>query len=256
MRKDKLLITFENAKLKGIWHYSLPSGWTCPGALNCLTKADKETGKITDKQTPDANGMTYRCYSTTMEAIYPSVRKARWGNLDKLKDAKTVEGMTELICDSIPTGLRTIGGYLRVHVGGDFFSYDYFNAWMEAAKRFPRVTFYSYTKSIQFLAKYLGSQALPDNYVFTCSEGSKYAHLIEGLGVKTAKVVFSVEEAKALGLEIDKDDSKAIHGEVDFALPIHGVQPKGSKAAKALQELKAKGQTGYNSKDLAPSIGA
>ena len=86
---DKLLITFENAKLKGIWHYSLPSGWTCPGALNCLTKTDRETGKVTDKQTPDADGVTYRCYAAGMEGTYPSVRKARWDNLDKLARAKT-----------------------------------------------------------------------------------------------------------------------------------------------------------------------
>ena len=243
---DKLLITFENAKLKGIWHYSLPSGWTCPGALNCLTKTDRETGKVTDKQTPDADGVTYRCYAAGMEGTYPSVRKARWDNLDKLARAKTVKGMTELICDSIPQGLRTVGGYLRVHVGGDFFSYDYFDAWMEAAKRFPRVTFYSYTKSVQFLARYLQcSEALPSNYVFTCSSGGKFDHLIAGLGVKKATVFFSQEEIDALGLDVDHTDEFAIHGEKDFGLLLHGMQPKGSKPAKALRELKKKGFTGY-----------
>ena len=34
---SSLKITFENAKLKGIWHYSLPSGYTCPGAKCCKT---------------------------------------------------------------------------------------------------------------------------------------------------------------------------------------------------------------------------
>ena len=242
---DKLLITFENAKLKGIWHYSLPSGWTCPGALNCLSKADRETGKMTDNQTP-VGGVSYRCYSSSMESTYPSVRKSRWAPFDKLKTAKTIKGMPSLICDSIPEGLRTIGGYLRVHVGGDFFSYDYFDAWMEAAKRFPRVTFYSYTKSIQFLARYLQcSEALPSNYVFTCSSGSKFDHLINGLGIKTARVVFSQEEADALGLDIDHTDEHAIHGEKDFGLFLHGIQPKGSKSGKALQGLKTKGFTGY-----------
>ena len=46
-----------NTKLKkiGNWadHYvgytfSLPSGYSCPGASECLSKADKDTGKITD----------------------------------------------------------------------------------------------------------------------------------------------------------------------------------------------------------------
>jgi len=243
---DKLLITFENAKLKGIWHYSLPSGWTCPGAKNCLTKADRATGKLTDRSTP-VDGVSYRCYAAGMEATYPSVRKARWDNLDKLARAKTVTGMTELICRSIPEGLQKIGGFLRVHIGGDFFSYDYFKAWMEAAKRFPRVTFYSYTKSIQFLARHLNSEALPSNYVFTCSSGSKFDHLVAGLGVKKATVFFSQEEIDALGLDVDHTDEFAIHGKKDFGLLLHGVQPKGSESAKALRELKAKGFTGYRS---------
>ena len=44
-----LRFTFGNAKLKGIYHYSLPSGYTCPGAKNCKTFADEHTGKIRDE---------------------------------------------------------------------------------------------------------------------------------------------------------------------------------------------------------------
>ena len=244
---DKLLITFENAKLKGIWHYSLPSGWTCPGAKNCLTKADRQTGKITDLQVA-VNGVAYRCYAAGMESTYPSVRKARWDNFDKIKKAKTVTGMTELICRSIPEGLQKIGGFLRVHIGGDFFSYDYFVAWMEAAKQFPRVVFYSYTKSVQFLARYMKEHGLPENYVFTCSSGSKFDNLVDGLGVKKASVFFSQEEADALDLEVDHTDALAIHGAENFALLLHGVQPKGSDSAEALKKLKKSGFSGYNNK--------
>jgi hypothetical protein len=39
-------------------------------------------------------------------------------------------------------------------------------------------------------------------------------------------------------LEIDTDDEHAAYGEKDFALLIHGVQPKGSEAAAALNALK------------------
>ena len=74
---ELLRITFENAKLKGIYHFSLPSGHSCPGAKNCLTKADRVTGKITDKQT-EVDGMTFRCYAAMDEARRPNVRKVRW----------------------------------------------------------------------------------------------------------------------------------------------------------------------------------
>ena len=78
-----LKFTFENAKLKGIWHYSLPSGFTCPGAKSCKTFADRITGKIMDEQTP-VDGKTFRCYAAMDEARRPNVRKARWDNFDLL----------------------------------------------------------------------------------------------------------------------------------------------------------------------------
>jgi hypothetical protein len=56
--------------------------------------------------------------------------------------------------------------------------------------------------------------------------------------------VFSESEALELGLEIDHDDSHAARPSLkdqDFALLIHGIQPKGTEAAAALKQLKGKG---------------
>ena len=244
--KNKLDIFFENAKLKGIWHFSLPSGWTCPGASNCLTKADEVTGKITDLQKPDEKGETYRCYAAGMENRFPKVRASRFKNFELIKKAKTEKNITALIVRSIPQGLRSVGGYLRVHIGGDFFSQTYFNAWRKAAAFFPRVTFYSYTKSVHYLAKYLETNKLPENYKFTCSSGGKHDKLIKQTGIKTATVFFSQRAIDEKNLETDHTDEKAIFGSVDFALALHGQQPKGSAAVKALQALKKEGFTGYS----------
>ena len=63
--------------------------------------------------------------------------------------------------------------------------------------------------------------------------------------VKSVKVFFSQDEADALGLEIDHTDDLAISGADDFALLIHGSQPAGSKASKALSANRKKGFTGY-----------
>ena len=236
-----LKFTFENAKLKGIWHYSLPSGHTCPGAKSCLTFAHRETGKVTDKQTA-VDGPTFRCYAAMDAARRPHVRKTRWDNFDLLKAAKTTKNMAALIIRSIQaSGLRR-GGTLRVHIGGDYFSQVYFNAWMMAARFFPQITFYSYTKSVKFLV----DADLPKNFVFTCSRGGKYDNLIPKSKVKSAKVFFSTDEAKALGLDIDHTDALAISGSDDFALVIHGSQPAGSDASKALAANRKKGFTGYN----------
>ena len=198
-----------------------------------------------DAQTP-VNGQAFRCYAAMDEARRPNVRKVRWDNFDLLKACKTAKDMAALIVRSIKaSGLRR-GGTLRVHIGGDYFSQAYFNAWMMAAAMFPQITFYSYTKSIKFLIEYASAlDGLPDNFVFTCSRGGKYDKLIPASKVKSAKVFFSTEEAEALGLEIDHTDDLAISGSDDFALVLHGSQPAGSAASKALQTLKKSGFTGY-----------
>ena len=241
-----LKFNYENAKLKGIWHFSLPSGFTCPGAFNCKTFADRVTGKIRDAQTPDADGIFYRCYAAMYEARRPNVRANRWHNFDLLQDAKSVADKVKLIADSIPEALKRVGGILRVHIGGDFFNYNYFKAWMKVATMFPRIRFYAYTKSVKLLSQFINEyNGLPSNFVFTCSKGGKYDNLIPATNVKSAKVFFNQAEIDALGLDTDHTDELAIFGTGDFALLIHGSQPAGSTASKALTANKKKGFKGY-----------
>jgi hypothetical protein len=59
-----------NAKLKdpNILTFSLPAGWSCPGAAACLSKADRGTGKV-----KDGPATSFRCYAATMEARHTSV---------------------------------------------------------------------------------------------------------------------------------------------------------------------------------------
>ncbi len=94
--------------------------------------------------------------------------------------------------------------------------------------------FYSYSKSLHFMKKY----ALPSNLVLTASRGGKYDELIDLHAWKGAVVVYREKEAAALGLEIDHDDEHAAFGKENFALLIHGTQPKGSAASEALKEVK------------------
>ena len=55
---------------------------------------------------------------------------------------------------------------------------------------------------------------------------------------KRFEMLMKEKEAADKGLEIDHDDEHAAFGEDDFALLIHGTQPKGSAAADALKEVK------------------
>jgi hypothetical protein len=160
--------------------------------------------------------------------------------LDKLKQAKTVDSMTSLIRDSLP---GRDGHIYRIHVAGDFFSKDYLEAWINVANQFPNQIFYAYTKSIPFWIALMSK--IPKNFILTASYGGKYDSLIEPYQLKSAKVVFTVEEAEQLGLEIDHDDSHAYIGKKSFALLLHGKQKAGTKAAKALNDLKKQGHKGY-----------
>lgn len=233
-----------NAKIgKHIHTFSLPSGHSCPGALECLSKANKDTGKLTD-----GKFNKFRCFSASQENQYPNVRKSRWHNFELLRQidfASTVQ----LIHDSLPVNSKII----RIHVAGDLFSQTYFDAWAMVAACNQDMKFYFYTKSLQYWVNridHIGNGHKEEyfcrNFIPTASRGGKYDHLIEKYNLRTAEVVFSVEEANKKKLEIDHDDSHAQKFGKSFALLLHGKQPKGSDASKALSKLEHSGWSGYS----------
>lgn len=236
--KDKLLKFGEpNAKLKKLVKklglklktFTLPAGHTCPAAKDCLSRADRETGKIQDG--PDTQ---FRCFAASAEATYPSLRQMVWSNFELVRAA--LKNGADSCADLIEKSLPKKFDIMRVHVGGDYFNAKYLQAWIEVAKRNPDKVFYSYSKSLHLFKQF----ALPENLVLTASRGGKYDDLIDLHGWKEAVVVYSEKEADKLGLEIDHNDSHAAFGKESFALLIHGTQPKGSAASQALQAIKRK----------------
>jgi len=228
-KNKKLSFGKGNAKVGDhVYTFSLPAGHTCPFANECLSRADKKTGKI-----KDGPQTVFRCFAASMEARMPSVRVSRWNNLDILRAAGLTDShaMADLILSSIPRMAKKI----RIHVAGDFFNPEYLRAWIRVAQARPDILFYAYTKSIPFILAERGN--IPFNLVITASIGGKADKLINGSGLQSARVVYSEQEASFLGLPIDHDDSHAQRAGGSFALLIHGTQPKGSKAAKALAEL-------------------
>ena len=139
---------------------------------------------------------------------------------------------------------------MRVHIGGDFKTLNYMKAWLLVARKYPRSKFYAYTKSLKWLKACQDADLIPRNFSFTQSWDGKYDDMIEGIGEKSARVFIDPDELKASGLEHDHDDSHAIHNErgQDFALHIHGSQPKGSKASAGLKKFDKAGIKGYTHK--------
>lgn len=231
-----------NAKLKNIISFSLASGWSCPFANECYSKADPENGKITD-----GPNTQFRCFSASQESLYPAVRKQRFDNFNELKNIKTVEEMVQKLQQALPKIKKSgEGKIVRLHVAGDFFNQKYFDAWLIVAKNNPDRIFYAYTKSLQYWVNRLND--IPVNFKLNASKGGKLDNMIDQYNLKYAEVVYSEQEAKEKGLEIDHDDSHAYDFNHSFALLIHGTQPKGSKAAAAKSLLAKQGWTGYKKK--------
>lgn len=221
--------------------FSLPAGYSCPGAKKCFSKADRETGKVTDKKSTE-----FRCYAASQEAIYKNTRNARWKNFDLLLEAGSKDAMYKLIKDSIKYHFNDNISLLRIHESGDFFNQSYFDAWLKVAQEMPHTIFYAYTKALPYWVARLSQ--IPNNFKLNASKGGHYDSLIDKYHLKYAEVVFSVEEAKEKRLYIDKDDTLAWKQDKPFAILLHGTQPAGSEASVALSKLKKAGHKGYSRK--------
>jgi len=220
-------------KGRKVYSLDLPSGYSCPGAKDCKSRAVRrkdDPSRFTIQDGPDCK---FRCFSASQEVQYTKTRDQRQHNFDLLKQARGWRQCLELLRASLPTDC----GVLRYHVAGDFFKTGYVKAAIELARERPDVLFYAYTKSLHLV----GGLDFPDNFRLTVSRGGKYDYLIESIGIREAVVVLDVAKAHLLGLPIDHDDSHAATQGGSFALLIHGPQPKGSEASKALSALRGKG---------------
>ena len=219
---------------KKVYSFDLLSGFSCPFAKECLSKATENSeGKRTIKDGPDTK---FRCFSASQEVQYTNLYNLRKNNLDNLRGLDTLELVKEILA-AMPKDL----GVCRIHVAGDFFNEKYFLAWLAIAQLFPTKLFYAYTKSLKY---WVNNRELVDslpNFILTASYGGRDDAMIAEHSLRASKVVFSESEAESLGLTIDHDDSHAADPELknqDFALLIHGTQPKGSEASEALQLLR------------------
>jgi len=233
---NRLFFANGNAKIDKTKIFSLPAGWSCPFAKDCLAKVPRFGGPIITG--PDAQ---FRCYAASGESLFQNTRDSRWNNFDLVK-GKSINQIVALLDNEIARFSKKYA-IIRIHGSGDFFSQDYFDAWVEVVRRYPNKLFYAYTKALPFWVNRLGS--IPHNLKLTASRGGKFDYLIEKHGLVSVKVVFSEKEAKDLGLKIDHDDSLARKANKNYAVLLHGVQPSGTQAAKAWELIRRKGRGGY-----------
>jgi len=228
LKNDDELSEYLTDKRK-VYSFDLLSGYSCPFAESCLSKAVVQpNGK---RKIQDGHKTQFRCFSASQEVQYTNVYNLRKHNFDLLRGS---DNMFDLLNSSLPDN----AGIVRIHVAGDFFNLDYMRAWYSVAVANPDKLFYAYTKSLRY---WQDVGPILHNFVLTASYGGRDDWRIDEYNMRFAKVVYSEQEAHDLGLAIDHDDSHAAKPSLrnqSFALMLHGTQPKGSTAADALKVLK------------------
>ena len=224
--------------------FSLPSGFMCGKvAKSCLTYSHPVTGKISRGK--DAE---YYCFSAISESYSGNARRARWHNWELLNRMWNWIGtdyidIANFIIESLP---KRYPDLIRVHVGGEYpgtdFGREYMRAWFHVA-RVTGIHVYSYTKNVETYLDVRDEQ--PANFNMTMSEGGLRDDLIGDL--KRARVIYHPDQAN--GMPIDHNDINAVFGDHSFNLLLHGTQPAGSDAGKAIKRMKTENvKFSYSSK--------
>lgn len=101
--------------------FNLPHMVTCPGA----TKECKSY-----------------CYANKAEKLYPDTLPFRYRNWELSKK----DNFVDEVCKHL-SRMRVLRA-VRIHESGDFYNQKYLDKWVEIAKRFPKIIFTAYTKSL------------------------------------------------------------------------------------------------------------
>ena len=218
-----------------VYSFDMLSGVTCPAARDCKSWAVERDGK---RRIQDGAQTVFRCFSASQEALFTNVFNARKANMEA---ALGLASRSPMKCAAaLVEALPKMAAAIRIHVAGDFKLLNYFDAWREVCERRPDVRFYAYTKMLSFWVKRM--DYIPPNLALTASRGGRFDHLIDEHGLREAVVVYSAAQAR--GLPIDTDDYHAYQLKGgSFALLIHGVQPAGSAAARALRMVQSASKT-------------
>jgi hypothetical protein len=214
-RKLKALARHLGLHYNQVLSFDLPAGWTCPFADKCLSMADRNTGKITD-----GDNCQFRCYASSIEAFSPNASSNHWDNFDAIRSFQlSSDDIAKIIGDAIPNKTKVV----RLHASGDFFSRNYFDAWVKIAEQHPQIQFFGYTKGLQYV-----NADKPDNFNLVYSYGGKLdsKHTNE----PACYVVPDKNTANELGIPVacdnnEWDDFHAIIEGRTFALELHGTQP-------------------------------
>lgn len=222
-----------------IYSFDLLSGWACPQADKCMSRAIVINGK---RKIQDGENTEFRCFSASQEVVYTNVYNLRKSNFDAIRAVISDNSLIACekiskIVDMIIAALPKNAGIVRIHVAGDFFNDLYFRAWLIVATLRTDILFYAYTKALNHWVNHMSFVNDIPNLVLTASRGGRLDGLIDTYNLREAIVFQSEAEASDFNFEVDTDDSHAAipdNRNKSFGLVIHGTQPAKPKVKKGM----------------------
>lgn len=159
----KLHYTTGNEKT-GIMSFNLLAGDKNELYSGYQTEKAKEI-TATQKVCGTCSGTCPGCYALKMTRYDPVYNNLKENTTNAKNDPVATVAQIEKDLFSNPF---TAPRVFRIHDSGDFFSYEYFVAWVELIKRHPETIFGAYTKEKAIVEKY-GIENIPDNFSLSCS---------------------------------------------------------------------------------------
>ena len=250
MLRSKLFFGKGNAKLdEAIFTFSLPAGHACPFAEACWSRANRDTGTI-----KDGPRTIFRCYAASME-VRPSVRRSRWRNLQALRACKTQDETVNLILVlHSPGSPATSASTTR--------AISLARKSLTRGSMSPRSVirpFSTFTRSRS--AFWASGAGFGGGWAYGWRRGELYtdrqlrrqrrpSHRREWAAVGPRRVVRERGRSTRSSLR-PRRQSGCDPTAPDFSLLIHGSQPAGTPAAKAVAALRAQGEYGYGERAAA-----
>lgn len=191
----KLLTQNSDLKKSGIFGWTLPAHWTTlPDGSQFNT-------------CPQAGVCAAFCYAKSGTYQFRNVRDAHRQKLDLVLNHRSKWKAMMMQEISKP---KYKDRFIRIHDAGDFFDREYAIDWIDLARQFSAISFYSYTKEVSLFKALKSQEMIPSNFTIIYSYGGKEDHLIDPV-VDRHSDVFPDHKAMldAGYIDIAEDDSLA-----------------------------------------------
>jgi hypothetical protein len=173
---------------------------------------------------PMAGACKAYCYATVGQQAFRSgvLRRARAFLATLQPDF--VPRMIAEVAKAVKKGARAV----RIHDSGDFYSFEYLQAWFAIAAACPGVTFYAYTKMVPFVKVAYAKGLVPNNFRLIQSLGGVADRQIDR-SLPHSRIFSSLEDLTAAGYaDASESDAPAAFG----ASPLIGLIIHGAKKSR------------------------